>query len=414
MSRTRTQGSIAKSWQKNSDYNPDGSSAGSTTYNSASGAAGTYRSITDVVTKGYKKLSAQGHIMMNPLSLTYDTRSTSFDTLSFGPHSLWGTRKVEGTLACQWSIPPTRPSWFATRIADAKSRTLLRAHSKVAQEDFQGLVTVAEASKTASMIARPFGSALALLERIAARRARLVQRGATLAVASASAWLEYRLGWRPLLFDIEGIWTAYHKNTLYYDKPVRLVARAGDHDIKWFSPPVVTQSVQPGLTSVTMASEYDHQAKVTSGVLYELFDGTLEAATARRMGMRLSDVPAAVWEIVPLSFVVDRFVDIGTWLQAITPKPGVRILGSWSTTIDKQINTNKVREARIYVATSPATTYVQSGGTFREEIHAVTRVANPSLPPLPTVNYRDLNLSQQLDHAALIVAKLAGFKVRTS
>lgn len=275
------------------------------------------------------------------------------------------------------------------------------------------LVTVAEAGKTARMIASPFAGANELITRMVNRRSKLVQKGMTFVLATASAWNEMRFGWTPLLYELSGIWEAYINGTTWEDKPVRKVARATDKNIAWESPGNVSVLVPPGLTEVQMSGSFDHSAKVSSGVLYELQDANFEDATARRMGLRLSDVPASVWELVPYSFVVDRFIDIGKWLEAIVPKPGVKVLGTWTTTVDRQLNTHRVVSAKINVATSPATLYARTGGTYVEEIHNVTRVANPSIPLLPTVNYRDLNLMQQIDHCALIIARLAGLAHRT-
>lgn len=414
MSRTRTYGMLSTSWQLNQDYTPQGVLVSGTNYPTDRKANGVQKVLTDTNTPGFRKRQAQGEVMMNSMTLQWTRRACPNDQLSFGNHPSWGKRVVSGPLACQWSVPPTRPAWFETRKTDAAARTLLTAHSRVASEDFMSLVTVAEAGKTARMIASPFSGANDLITRMVNRRMSLVKRGMTFALATASAWNEMRFGWTPLLYELSGIWEAYINGTTWEHKPVRKIARSTDKDIKWVSHGNVTVSTTtPGLTEVRMIGNFDHEAKVSSGVLYELLDANFEDATARRMGLRLSDVPASIWELVPYSFVVDRFVDIGKWLNAIVPKPGVKILGSWTTTVDRQLNEHLLKEAKIYVATAPATSYLQAGGTYSEEIHNVSRIANPSLPLLPTVNYRDLNLVQQIDHLAIIMQRLAGLKHRT-
>jgi len=415
--RTRTRGMLDRAWYSYQDYNPP-STGGGKTYDTGtvftnSKSNGSYDTVSDVIIPNFLRRKNAGEVFMNPFTVTKDKRSTSSSSFTFGTHPGWGTRKVNGDLACIWSVPPSRPSWFETRKTDAMARTLLMAHSKVASEDFMSLVTVAEATKTARMIARPFGAATDLINRMIARRAALVVKGLTLTAAATQAWLEYRFGWKPLLYEMQGIREAYVNNLVQYDKPVRLVARASDGNIVWDLPNSVTtaSASAQGVTSVTMRANYSHRAKVSSGVLYELKDDTLESATARRMGLRLSDVPASLWELVPLSFVVDRFVDVGAWLSAIVPKPGVNVLGSWTTVIDYQLNFHEIMEAKIVVNTPPATTYTNSGGTFSEEIQSVSRTANPTIPSVPTVNYRDLNLTQQIDHVALITQRLLGLRV---
>lgn len=412
--RTRNRGSLEKSFEISEDFLPNGTSQFppiTDFYESKSN--GTAQTTTDVSIPNYRSRAAAGEVFMNPFFVSKTVRSTTYSNFTWGNHPGWGTRTKKGTLACHWSIPPARPAWFQQRVLDAQSRTLLMAHSKVAQEDFMAMVTVAEAAKTAKTIARPFGQATDLISRIADRKLRLIQRGFVAAAAFASAWNEYRFGWKPILYDLQGIKEAYINNLVSEDKPRRVVARATDGQIIWDKPNSIDTRPWFGLTSKTMLANYSHRAKVSSGVLYELRDDSLESATARRMGLRLADVPASLWELVPYSFVVDRFLDIGPWLNAITPKPGVTVLGSWTTTLDYQLNYHTIKEARIDVGTAPPTTYIQSGGDYSEEIQSISRVANPTIPPLPTVNYRDLSLVQQIDHLALITSRLLGLKTRS-
>lgn len=418
MSRVRSRGLLENAWVTMSDFNPDGSMSSQATSVGLSKSNGETQNTTDVVISNYKSRASSGEVFMNPFSVLKDRRKTPLVRMTFGPHEIWGSRVLDGMMACEWSVPPTRPSWFNSRILDAQQRTILQAHSNVAKEDFLALVTVAEAHKTASMLAKPFGSALSLIEKVAARKLALVKRGLTIIAASVQAWNEYRFGWKPLLYEIHGIHDAYVGGLTHNSKPKLTVARAGDRDIVWDSPSNVTSATHPGGVIATMVANYSHRAKVSSGVLYELHDDTLASATARRMGIRLSDVPSTIWELVPYSFVVDRFVDIGMWLNAIVPKPGVTIRGSWTTTIDYQLNFHSVKAASITVgpfpwAGLPASVLHSEGGTFTEEIQSVSRIVNPQVPLLPTINYRDLNLVQQIDHVALITQRLLNLKGRT-
>lgn len=419
MARFRQRGSLQDQSTNQKDYNApppqgNGALAVNVTRTSSAKAQGLKETITDVTTPQFKKLMASGSIVMSPVSISRDERSTSRDTYTFDAAgtvaAFWGKRVVTGECACAWSNPPTVPTWFATRVADAKTRTLLMAHSRVASENFLGLVTVKEANKTASMISRPFGQASDLLDRVVRRRAALMKKGMNVLKAGTTAFLEYRFGWKPLLFEVQGIFDSWLHNTQYYSKPTRLVSRASDQDISWQSEKVVTLSRNEGCFA-TVASRYDHSAKVSSGVLYEITETSLAMGQARRMGLRLSDVPASIWEAVPLSFVVDRFVDIGVWLNAITPKPGVTIKGSWTSTKTRQHNTHKILRTYVtFVPSYPVTLEGGHGGHYDEAIQSFDRVVNPVLPILPTVNYRDLSLVQNIDHAALILQRLSGLR----
>lgn len=451
--RTRIKDDRGNSYQRNSDYSPTGVLTGTTLYTSASKSDGSRDAITDQPMQNFAVRFGRGEIMMNPVTISHDRRECNETVYTFGPHPSWGTRIIQGKLACQWSIPATRPAWFDTRVEMAKSRTLVKAHAKIEKEDFQGLVTFAEAKKTVSMLRSPFATSLGLITQIERRTLELVKDrslakdlardlrrdglpstvqelkkrrrtvkdlradATDLHKAFDAAWLEGRFGWRPTLREISQAIETLVKATDAHDawlRPLRKVVRASE-DVVWSPghgdvPELYDSPIQPGLThTVKMARFSEHVTKVASGVLYEIYDENWGYAARKQWGLTLSAVPAAAWELVPLSFVADRFALIGDWIESMNPKPGVRILGSWTTTVEKQFNRHDILEAKIAVATVPATTYTQRGGRYREDIQVITRKVNPLLPILPPLNGRALNLAQNLDHLALITQRLYGF-----
>jgi hypothetical protein len=143
-------------------------------------------------------------------------------------------------------------------------------------------------------------------------------------------------------------------------------------------------------------------------------DENLNDANRRRMGLRLSDVPSALWELVPWSFVVDRFVSVGKWLDAITPKPNVRILGTWTTTVEHIRSKNTLNSISNLVGDSDGLHSVMGygGGSCESSKFNMNRRTNPDIPPLPSINHRELSLTQQQDHLALIYQSLYNFGVK--
>lgn len=431
VSRSRTSGYLSDSYLRVTDI--PGSSVQEFSLIKANGVRG---EITDVVVPQFNKLRREGKVYVNPLHLKKYVRQASQDTYTFGPYPAWGVRVLEGTMAAHWSITPSPPSWFATRVANAKAATLTKAHAKVAEETFQGLVTVAEARKTAKMIASPFAKSnelITLLTRrytwwanrllkgraVDLRDLRLIRSSKELAMAAENAWLETRFGWKPVLRELGQIVDAYvdrYRND--WMTPVRRVARASE-TVYWAEgggpdgpTPVSYTASTPSLNHpIKMSRECDLKTKIASGVLYQLLDESPDGEVRRRMGLRLSDIPSAAYELVPLSFVADRFALIGDWLKAITPKPGVQVLGAWTTTVETEYGKHVVNDASITVQIlpGPATTFHQGGSRFENSTTTVIRDANPFLPILPPVNYRDLELVQHIDHAALIAQRLRGF-----
>lgn len=403
--RRRTKGALSDSKYIATDINPNGSIGGSTQWTSGRKSSGEFAVISDVVSPSFERKMADGEIIMNPLEISKQFRSCTQDSWLLGPAPSWGSRKFEGNMVCEWSIPPSRPSWFDSRVNDAKEYTLVQAVAKMADPDALALVTLAEAKKTAKMMSRPFVAMEVLLRRILTRRARLMDEGRNAVDALAKAWLEYRLGWKPVLYDIEGIQKAYkHAES---QKPVRLIARSST-TIDW-KQTVVTKTVKPQTSLVTMRGEFQHQTKVSSGVVYDVSEQTLADARNEAFGLRLRDIPATVWELTPWSFILDRFIDVGSWLNAITPNPSVTLKGSWTTTVERQRNHHTVVELLINAGT-PLTSMRADGGLYVEDFDVINRIANPKVPLLPAWNPKLLTFQQTLDHYALLMSMLRKVK----
>ena len=69
------------------------------------------------------------------------------------------------------------------------------------------------------------------------------------------------------------------------------------------------------------------ETKVRAGVLYSNDIGFLS-----RWGVAPHSLTSSAWELVPYSFVVDWLANVGNYIAALTPKPGVNFLSSWVTT----------------------------------------------------------------------------------
>jgi hypothetical protein len=382
---------------------------GTTVFNSTVSWSGESRTISDVPTPNFQSRKSNGEVFMNPYGLTIVRRRGDYVSRTFTGFPAWGTRTWTGPmatlLATGVATPPELNSW----IDRAKAQTLLESYANVAKVDAQALVTVAEAKKTAQMIARPFGAATDLINRMVARRASLLKTGLTLSAASAAAWLEIRFGWRPVLLDIKNIAGAYAtRNSAFRHQVVRESSRAKQE--KQFSAAGVTTGSGYGLTSWRTIANSTWDVKVGSGVLYQLKDENPEASLARQFGYRLADIPASMWELVPLSFVVDRFFTVGAWLDAMTPKPGVTIMGNWTTVVLNLKEVNRASGTIVVTDTAPNPDVVYTGnlnfGSHVSQDSTITRVVGQPHPVLPVINNKDLGFDQLVDHAALIRQRL--------
>jgi len=409
--RTRTRGGFIPGVVVQNDWYPNGTFAGTLTHvtNPPQAAYGMEESISDVPTRGFKKLQSQGLVIMNDVSISRTTLASSSQGFEIGPYPDWGHRTVTGDVIAFLGGNSEDPADYLQKTAEAKQFTLQKAYDKVASEDLMSLVTVAEAAKTAKMLATPFDNAIRLLRRAVNAKTKALERGLRLADAAAAAWAETRLGWKPFLFDVQNIADAYAQSTTGYFKPTRLVARSSfkhsrviEDDYTWSA---------PFLGGVPLRRVKTLNTKVSSGVLYELFDESQVDSTARLMSLRLSDIPRSLWELIPYSFVVDRFISIGNWLNAITPKPGVSIKGSWIT----ETNEAKVAVRQLNYVFPVGNNYctVPGGNTWEATSKGMHRTANPQSPvfELPAWNPKRLSWQQTLDHYALAYGLLRGLGI---
>jgi hypothetical protein len=122
------------------------------------------------------------------------------------------------------------------------------------------------------------------------------------------------------------------------------------------------------------------------------------ASTLRRLGLAPEQIPSIAWELIPFSFVVDWFVDIGSWIKACQPKPGCDVLSSSRTTVLTNEYFLEYLTPSIYqgscqvLSTEPETAYSRQ----------LSRYANPKLTAKPPVNPAMFSIKRRIDALSLI------------
>jgi hypothetical protein len=114
---------------------------------------------------------------------------------------------------------------------------------------------------------------------------------------------------------------------------------------------------------------------VNAGVLYGF---TAEQSAQSYWGMNMAQLPSALWELTPLSFVSDWFLNIGQYIAAISPVPGASQLAGWTLI---RIN-QTLSVTRSNWKFSNWTTYSQGSGTdsiFQSTVHRIPTIGIPSI-----------------------------------
>lgn len=131
----------------------------------------------------------------------------------------------------------------------------------------------------------------------------------------SGTYLEYANGWKPLMADIEGASRAlaehFNPSGLGYRKvsataraptavvtPAAFISGAGGH-FSWYQ-----QDFE----------EREASCRIVGEVVVRC-DGSVEAL-GESLGFRLREFVPTVWELIPISYVADYFVNIGTALEA--------------------------------------------------------------------------------------------------
>jgi len=201
--------------------------------------------------------------------------------------------------------------------SSANNQALTRYYSNVksVETKFQSLVFSGELRESLNMIRSPakaFRRGLSDYLSTVKRRCRKVDYPKRAAVAGET-WLEYAFGWQPLINDIDNAIEAFYNSDLV--RPIfQMVKGTGKHVV-----------VVPGSgddLDVGAGYRFSWSEQRTEEVFVKYFgiydsrgNGTSNLHTA---GFRPAEFVTTDWELIPYSFLVDYFTNIG------------EIVSSWS------------------------------------------------------------------------------------
>lgn len=319
-----------------------------------------YSEMTDVVTFGFEKLSGEGRILNNPMTqVTTIDRDSLFDRLYSYKWNVWDPNCVPGgeyhyysnvlqdtgsSLSFLGSNSYPTPSTLNDQAL--KDSALAKAWARTEVTDIQSMVMVAESRKTVLSLISIFSRFIKVLKKIK----RLDVKGLTDELSAkelSDRYMELRYAIRPLMYDAKGVITALNRKASETSK--RLTFRAEDHDSDSDS---TSSTVNSSLTnffgagygwSEETTTSWERSVEVRAGVLTALD----QLNTLNIWGM--TQPMESLWELVPFSFIVDWFFNVGDTISAWTPNYGLKALASW------------------YVATTR--TYLYSGKKFKNSWH---------------------------------------------
>jgi hypothetical protein len=291
---------------------------------------GQYESMQDVVTPRFSEKSAKGEVIVNSMSkyswnLTMTPGGFSFENAGTGPNNFIDT--YDGYYAIDRKNGPSGHLPVSIDVQGLLTQASTQAASNVRAPIFDGLVFVAELNETMRFLRNPIGGWVRFLEYAKRQKRRNSRLDGTKVIDFISSnWLAYRYAVRPLVFDTINLIDAVNK-TIEGQEPKRFTARGTASDAGSESYTGLSSSYA---ANVRLNTSTSRNVSVRAGILYE------SKAGADNFGTSLYRIPVALWEVVPFSFVVDWFINIGDYVGAISPKVGVKVLGSWTGVKDTQ------------------------------------------------------------------------------
>lgn len=234
--------------------------------------------------------------------------------LSYSPYGvdpIWYWSQARGDLCYSY----VEPEGFMDG-ADATNQAKMKFHKKCLQAlgSLEGQVFLGELRETLHMIKNPakalrhsFDDYFQLL------RGRRKGSRSNREKVIAESWLEFNFGVRPLISDLEAGWNALDR---FARRPVRFI-------------PVKATGVATDLLDLQYLDPFYgsvHQLvqSITSQSTAVTYMGIVDLATGGRdrlqseLGLRLDRFVPTLWELIPYSFVVDYFTNVGD------------IISSWS------------------------------------------------------------------------------------
>lgn len=372
----------------------------------------------DTVTPNFRSRMSQGEIINNAYDKTTITETQEPVKGWYEARRLWYNSNcgVKGTIPVastggRWvgdkgtqllTANPSNPSFLATPAlseVNVISRAVTGAWAKTNLADIEGLVVLAEGQKTVQSLCDLAKRAIRI--GVALRRADATGLWKQLSPKElADRWMEARYAIRPLVYDIYGFVEALNSKKRN-NKPRRVTFRKRESE--------TASATQSGIVTATYSNYWIVKSVKTSTITVQANAGVLafvkEISEATIWGLnRPFD---AVWELVPFSFVVDWFFNVGKVIASWAPAYGLESLASWvvvEKTIEQGIH---FQQCELGTWTAPniwENACRASGGSIDRTTHVKYRVPNPSKPILPVWNIR-------LDAAKLLDLVIMGKKI---
>jgi len=212
-----------------------------------------------------------------------------------------------------WGIPDV--PWNDVVLNAVINEAVARA--RVASWDV--LTDLAELKQTIALFREGHQLLGASIGQIARGAAPYLRSPRAFAKAVSSGWLRYRYGVMPTLYSLQDACEAFTRKTRTY-----AFGRSFASESDFITAPLASGDTGTETYTATETFEYTRKYRGFSAADFEVISDSFRF-----------DPLTTAYELVTLSFVLDWFIDIGTWLEAVSPFAAGNtkvIMGSVQTT----------------------------------------------------------------------------------
>lgn len=275
---------------------------------------------------------------------------------------------------------------------------LVSAVAKTNEGDAQIGVMLGEAGETLNMLGSPLRLLQKPLSSLLPKRTTRLFRGSV--HYASQAWLTARYGIIPLISDINAIRKVATRKLTWRDSPVRISRSARLIEVAYNKTDIKGGTGIPGVYAHGVKINREFQ-KISAKVYYKC-----RLTDQLDLGLSIYDVPNVIWELIPYSFVVDWFVNVGDWLQAIKPAPNKVTLARVVSTSNNRTLETSISGLSLNQVVSA--TYPMTGAScdFKHSAKTYQRNLTVPLPGSPQVNVSLSSFKRQLDGVTLLYQRL--------
>lgn len=222
------------------------------------------------------------------------------------PNQVYRTANY-GMLSSQHQTLPSDPSSLSVTLADNGAKANFLKRLIKAQTAFHGGVFLGEIREVIRMIRRPARSLRDGLDDYywhAKRRVRGVAGNKRRNEIVGNTWLEYSFGWKPLIHDLEDGFKAVNRLNERILRPIWDFCNAETSTAS-------TSSERTGLIGQIVNVREMLQCNVKYQGAVDCTPLSPTRANAHLFGFRPEEIVPTIWELIPYSFLVDYFINIG-------------------------------------------------------------------------------------------------------